>query len=141
MLVIAGLMVLSASVAIGCDSTAKGDSENGGSELAVDYSQSGKQVEATVGDVVKITLDSNVTTGYQWQLMSNSDESVVSLLDHQYVEPSAGGGEPLVGAGGSEEWRFKAEASGASKLHLVYGKPWEGAAKADKTFDLTIVVK
>ncbi len=141
MLVIVGLVVLSASVAIGCGSATRGDSENGGMELAVDYSQSGKQVEATVGDVIKITLDSNATTGYAWQLKSNSDESVVGLLDHQYVEPPAGGGEPLVGAGGSEEWRFRAEASGTSKLHLEYGQPWEGGAKADKAFDLTIVVK
>jgi inhibitor of cysteine peptidase len=141
MLFILGLTVLGASVAVGCSSTGKGDSENGGREIAVDYAQSGKQIEAAPGDIIKITLDSNITTGYQWQLLSNSDEQAVSLLDHQYVEPTASGGEPIVGAGGSEEWTFEAAAAGSSELHLEYSQPWEGGMKAEQTFDLTIVVK
>ncbi len=114
--------------------------ESGGRELVVDQSQSGKQIEAKQGDVIKIRLDSNVTTGFQWQLSANSNEAVVSLADHAYVAPH-GQGEPVTGAGGSEEWRFKATGAGTSDLRLEYSQPWEGGTKADSVFALTVVVR
>lgn len=140
-LVIAAILVLLAAVGGAIGWTQAGGDDKGGREIAVDYSQSGKQIEAAPGDVIKVTLESNVTTGFQWQLAGNTDEAAVTLVDHVYVEPDESGGEPLVGAGGHEEWMFRAAAEGTSELTLEYSQPWEGGTKAEKTFDLAVVVK
>ncbi len=141
MLLILTLLVLTAVGAAACTSAAKGDNLSGGKEIAVDGSQSGQQIEVAKGDVIKVTLDSNVTTGFQWSLVSNSDESVVSLIDHEYIAPPTTQGEPVVGAGGSEEWRFSASTQGTSRLQMEYSRPWEETIPPAQTFDLTIVVK
>lgn len=143
-LVILATVVLVAAVGAAVGWTRVGDgnsNEMSGQELAIDYSQSGEEIEAAPGDVVRLTLDSNATTGFQWQLVGNTNEAAVTLLDNQYVAPEESEGEPLLGAGGREEWAFKAASEGKSELRLEYSQPWEGGTKADKTFTLTVVVK
>jgi predicted secreted protein len=133
--------VLLAVAAAACASDAKGDNTNSGKQIAVNESQSGKQIDAAKGDVIKITLDSNVTTGYQWSLVSNSNESVLSLTDHGYVSPTQDPSRPIVGAGGYEEWYFAALASGTSTLHMEYSRPWEETTPPARSFGLIVVVK
>lgn len=142
-LVIGAAVILIAAIggAIGWTTVSDGD-EKGSDEIAIDYSYSGKEIEAAPGADIKLTLDSNATTGFQWQLAGNSDEKVLALLDHRYLAPEESGeGEPLLGAGGQEEWVFNAASQGKSELRLEYSQPWEGGMKADKTFTLTVTVK
>lgn len=140
MVIVAALLLLAAVGATIGWTRAGGGDDRTGQEIAVDYSQSGKQIEAAPGDAIKVTLESNVTTGFQWLLAENTNEAAVTPVNHVYVEPDESG-RPLVGAGGHEEWTFRAAAEGASKLTLEYSQPWEGGAKAEKTFDLTVVVR
>ena len=42
-------------------------------QVSVDESSSGKQTTIAVGGSITVTLDSNVTTGYSWQLTEISD--------------------------------------------------------------------
>jgi inhibitor of cysteine peptidase len=141
-LIVAATVILVVAVGGAIGWTRVGDGgDKSGDELVVDYSQSGEEIEAAPGDVIKLTLDSNATTGFQWQLVANTNEAAVTLLDQEYVVPEESDGEPLLGAGGHEEWTFKAAAEGKSELRLEYSQPWEGGMKADKTFTLTVVVK
>ncbi len=55
-------------------------------------------IEVEVGQEFAITLRSNPTTGYQWQLVGLSDEDIVKLVGSEYKGPEA----ELVGAGGEE---------------------------------------
>ena len=124
--------ILVTSVAVGAGTACTGNSNN----LNVDSSYSGKQVELSVGQSLVVTLESNATTGYSWALVQNSDESVLNETGHEYIAPQT----TLIGAGGKEEWTFKALKKGTSTISMGYSRPWESTPPVE-TFDLTVVVK
>jgi inhibitor of cysteine peptidase len=124
--------ILVASVVVGAGAACTGGSNN----VNVDSSYSGKQVELSVGQSLVVTLESNATTGYSWALVQNSDDSVLSKIGNEYVAPQT----TLVGAGGKEEWTFKALKQGTSTISMGYSRPWESTPPVE-TFDLTVVVK
>lgn len=125
-------LILVAGFAVGAGAACSGGSNN----LNVDDSYSGKQVELSVGQSLVVTLDSNASTGYSWSLSQNSDDSVLNNTGNEYVAPQT----TLVGAGGKEEWTFKALKKGNSTISMAYSRPWESTLPAE-TFDLTVVVK
>jgi len=107
-----------------------------------DPSDTGEEVEVAVGSLIKVTLESNPTTGFKWELTEISDQTVLQLVGSKY-EPGkeASQDPPLPGAGGTEIWSFKAIKQGESTISMQYSQPWEGGMKAAKTFDITVVVK
>jgi len=122
--------ILVASFAAGAACSGSSDVVN------VDSSYSGKQVELSVGQSLVVTLASNATTGYSWALVQNSDDSVLSKTGNEYVAPQT----TLIGAGGKEEWTFKALKKGTSTISMGYSRPWESTPPVE-TFNLTVVVK
>ena len=106
-------------------------------QIPVDQSFSGKQVKIAVGGTVTVTLDSNVTTGYSWELKEIGDNNVLQKTDNKYIAPTGG----AIGAGGQEVWTFKALAPGTSTLTMDYSQPWAGGQKDAKSFSLTVVVE
>ena len=109
------------------------------SEVSVDESATGKTVKIAVAGTLMVTLESNATTGFQWELASISDQTVLEQVDHQFVSPPEDTG--MVGAPGKEVWTFKALKEGSSTISMEYSQPWEGGTKAAETFSLTVVVK
>lgn len=73
------------------------------------------------GQEFVIVLESNPTTGYQWQLAQPLEEEVLSLVKTEFEEPE----EDLVGASGEERWTFKAERRGDTIIDFAYVRPWE----------------
>lgn len=141
-LVMLALLVLMAGLGGGAAACINGGGN--ASELpeqrSVDASHTGKTVEIAAGGSLTVTLESNITTGFQWQMVGNTDEAVLALEDRQYQasdEARAG----VVGAGGQEVWTFKALDSGESTIDLEYSQPWEGGTNAVGTFVLTVVVE
>ena len=106
-------------------------------QVSADESSSGKQMDIAVGGTLMVTLDSNQTTGYSWELKEIGDTSILQKTDNKYVAPTSG----LMGAGGKEVWNFKALKAGNTTLSMGYSQPWAGGQKDAKSFDLTIVVK
>jgi inhibitor of cysteine peptidase len=107
-----------------------------GGQLELTAADSGSVVGLGGGDTVTITLDSNGTTGFQWNLVSEPDASVLELVASEYVEPEDG----LVGEGGVEVWTFEAVATGETALELAYARPFEPDA-VEATFSLAIRVR
>jgi len=97
-----------------------------------------KEVEVAVDGSLTVTLGSNQTTGFKWELAEITDESVLEYVDDEYVPPEDTG---VVGAGGKEIWTFKALKKGTTEVSMEYSRPWEGGEKAEWTFVLTVVVK
>ena len=109
-------------------------------EVHVDASYSGETVTLAVGDSLIVTLESNASTGYEWSLADNSDESVLQEAGHEYVAPEPTG-TPVVGAGGEEVWTFTALSAGTSTISMEYVRPWEEDTEPADTFTLTVVVE
>lgn len=93
-------------------------------------------LEAKVGQEFTITLESNATTGYQWQLAKPLDESVVKLVGSEYKAPQDG----RVGQGGEEVWAFKAMGTGKTEVAMKYVRPWEKDVQPveERTFTVTV---
>jgi inhibitor of cysteine peptidase len=98
----------------------------------------GKQITVKPGDVVTLTLVSNPTTGYSWQVMEI--DSAVLVQDGEPEYKQSPGSEGLVGAGGTETFHFKAVGNGKTTLNLGYMRPWESVPPTE-TFIIQVVVQ
>ena len=109
-------------------------------ELTVNESSNNKTVRITEGSSLKVVLNSNRTTGFTWELTQN-DNTILQKLNNTYENPKTDSGAPLVGAGGSEIWNFKALKKGTNTLKMEYNQPWNGGTKGAELFNLTVNVE
>ena len=105
--------------------------------FAIRGAKNDKIVEAAVGKNFTITMDSNPTTGYQWQIARQMDTGLVELIDSQYIAPKTG----LVGAPGKEEWHFKAIKEGKAIISFDYVRPWEKDELPAQTETFIVIIR
>lgn len=105
-------------------------------DIYLDESTDGSTVTASVSTLIVVTLASNGSTGYQWEL-TQLDTSVLENTADTYLPPAIA----IPGAPGSERWEFVARAAGTTTLRLEYRRPGEGQEvdPAD-TFEVTVTV-
>ena len=77
--------------------------------------------ELEVGQEFTVTLASNASTGYHWELAEPLDESMVKLVTSKYQTPET----RMLGATGKEIWTFRAVGQGETVVNLKYVRPWE----------------
>ncbi len=104
----------------------------------VNEADDGGQIELELGKLLVVTLESNPSTGYRWELLENS-ESILKQFGQAEFRPSETGDPPMVGAGGWEIFRFKAVSAGQMTLELVYHRSWEDAEPL-KAFSIQVIV-
>jgi inhibitor of cysteine peptidase len=88
---------------------------------------------------VVVTLDSNPTTGYCWQVIQ-LDASKLHLVGKPEYKTGAGTGG-LVGASGTETFTFQAVGSGQTTLILGYMQPWEETIQPEETFFIHFLIE
>jgi inhibitor of cysteine peptidase len=117
--------------ACGDDDEAADDSD--GTAIAV---EAGSSVEAASGASLELTLESNPTTGYRWEVREMSDPTVVELVGDEYIGPDT----TLVGAGGVQVLTFRALDPGTSQVDLWYIRSFDDPpAPADEVaFTVTV---
>jgi inhibitor of cysteine peptidase len=96
----------------------------GGCELdgeVKEYRDPANLIEVEVGEEFAIVLESNQTTGYQWELAEELDTEIVVLVKTEYEAPDT----EVMGAAGEEKLTFKAEKLGDTSITLAYVRPWE----------------
>ena len=89
------------------------------------------------GGQFTLTLESNKTTGYEWQLTTKPNSKVVGFVTSVYNKPSA----QIPGRGGTETWTFKANGRGRTTFILSYLRPWEKNTPPAKTQRFSVVVQ
>ncbi|MFH1842559.1 MAG: protease inhibitor I42 family protein [bacterium] len=107
--------------------------------IRFDEQNHGDTVTMAPGQVLLITLESNGTTGYQWQQLE-VDETILKLAASEYVVPDTGD-PPRVGAGGHEIFRYEAISAGETSLELGYRRPRETGEAPARTFNLSVTVR
>ncbi|MDE3091404.1 MAG: protease inhibitor I42 family protein [Chloroflexota bacterium] len=107
--------------------------------IDLDAANNGTTVQVANGQTITITLDSNITTGYKWNLVTEPNAQVLKLLSSEYV-PSVASNLPVVGAGGKEVWKFQTTGRGTTSLKLAFFRPFDPSQVA-KEFAVTFVVK
>jgi inhibitor of cysteine peptidase len=133
-LLLTGIIGFTLLCLVGCSS----GGSTAPSEVSVDESANGNEVEIAVNGTLTVTLESNPTTGFQWELASISDQGVLEKQSNTFEEPEESG---TVGAPGKEVWVFKALKKGTSTISMEYSRPWEGGEKGAQTFTISVVVK
>lgn len=125
MMIIVTLFVLTLSLTA-CSSNA----------VKIGADANGQTIELAAGQKLVLSLESNPTTGFDWEV-SEIDEAVIKQSgESEYKSES-----DLLGAGGVRTFTFKAVAAGTSTLKLVYHRSWEKDIPPEQEFTVTINVK
>jgi inhibitor of cysteine peptidase len=83
-----------------------------------------ERIEVHKGQVIIIELKANPTTGYKWQVLEESNKGILNPVgEGEFIAHAAD--EGIMGAGGTEIYRFKAVAKGEAILIFEYRRPWE----------------
>ena len=83
--------------------------------------------EALPPQTVSLTLDSNPTTGYSWQVTQSED-----LFEVETVYTEDEHAEGMTGVGGKETVTLTPKKAGTCEVTLTYARPWEGGEQADQ---------
>ena len=89
--------------------------------VLVRQGDSGRTLQLRPGDVVKLSLAENPSTGYGWHFRRRPNRRVLRLTSSRFVADPAPPG--TVGVGGKHEWTFKARARGRTAFRLWLTPP------------------
>jgi len=95
-------------------------------------------IDVLVGQEFRIVLDSNPTTGFEWQLAALLDETLVTLVGNAYDVASTPG---RTGAGGKQTWTFRAVRRGQTVIALKYSRSWEKGVDPLKKIIFTVIIR
>jgi len=122
-------------VLVGCNA---GDAGDNGGVRKIGAADNGLTVQLNVGDPLQLELESNITTGYSWEI-TEQDTRLLKLEDSGYA-PSSKSKDPVAGAGGKQWWKFKALADGECRLHLAYRRAWEKGVAPIEEFEVAVAI-
>jgi predicted secreted protein len=116
----------------------------GPTEIRLGMEHNGSSLDLTEDEVLVVSLDSNPSTGYEWQL-TDMDPAVLQKAAEVQFEPAVPGplqlqanGRPVLGAPEKTVWRFRATGAAQTRLHLVYRRPWSSGAPPAQEFSLQV---
>lgn len=100
------------------------------------YVDSAMSVE--VGEKLKVVLEANPTSGYQWQENARiSDSSVIRQIEHRFVVFEAN----TPGSPGQDVWTFEALKKGVTIISIECSRPWEDRDLSIWEVTITTTVK
>ena len=98
-------------------------------------------VTVRVGETFWIWAKSNPTTGFQWQLATPLDATLLKMEDSGFQLPPQQAGVQMVGVPGQQWWALKATAAGDAIVEIAYQRSWEGNEAPADTRKYKITIK
>lgn len=114
-----------------------------GEVLQLTRADSGRQLTLPVGAVVRFALESNPSTGAEWQRRDDFGDVLRSVpCEGVRRRPLVVAGEPAppVGSPVDVVYCFEAVAPGKAYLYLAYGRVWDADAPAWQSLALEVDV-
>ena len=102
------------------------------------FTEPSQIINTGVNQEFVIALGSNISTGYSWQ--AAYDEKALTLVEQTYKEQD-NTGKQIVGAAGTEYFKFKSLTKGETEITFTYRRPWEEPSAQDQTLVFTVNVK
>ncbi|MFH1847456.1 MAG: protease inhibitor I42 family protein [Candidatus Omnitrophota bacterium] len=96
-----------------------------------------KMLDLRQGQVLKIALESNPTTGYQWVLYKDKRKNIIGEVSEDKYVPKT----DAVGSGGIQTFRLKAMQTGQEEISLRYQRSWGTHSILAKKYIVQINVK
>ena len=106
-------------------------------KVEITAAEAGKIVRASVGNLIAITLQSNPSTGYNWELR-DFDYGVADFYKSETLP--AEGGNVLFGAPSKTVVTLQAVKPGTQDIKLVYRRLWEPPDQVAETFAFRLQV-
>jgi predicted secreted protein len=97
------------------------------------YDKSTDMIDAKVGEIFSVELESIPGAGYQWD--ADFDGQKVEIVKKEFVPPGTG----AIGGSGKDVFKFKPLAGGDTELRFVYKRPWE--TESSETFHIKMHAK
>jgi predicted secreted protein len=92
----------------------------------------GREIRTAVGKELKIDLESNPSTGYEWE--ASFDRQRLKLLCSEHLPTTQ-----AIGASGTQRFTFQAIHPGRTVVELHYKRAWEATAEKTEVVRITIV--
>jgi predicted secreted protein len=105
--------------------------------LEVTAQDNGKVVSAALGNLIRITLESNPSTGYNWELR-DFEYGAADFYASDVVARQSG--NVFVGAPGNTILTLQAVQAGTQQITAVYRRPWEAPDQVAATFRFQLEV-
>jgi len=105
-------------------------------ETKLDINDNGSQVEIERGQVLAITLESNASTGYTWEVIELDDSILQQVGEPEFRIRSNRPGDP-----NDMTIRFEAVNTGQTTLKLLYHRRWEKEEAPQEIFSIKVVVR
>jgi len=105
-----------------------------GNTVTATDAESGKPLELAAGDLLKVSIAANPTTGYLWLVTAN-DGALLRLLPESGFTAES----DLAGAPGMQDFIFRA--LGAGEVTLQIGEFPPGAGTPDKTLEYAVTIQ
>lgn len=102
----------------------------------IDITDQGRRLELTVGDVLRVRLPENPTTGYRWKPQDKLPGQIAVVLDEYELSTGL-----APGASATRVLDFDCTTSGVFVLTLVRVREWESGASPEATFVVHGVVR
>ena len=105
--------------------------------LEVTAQDNGKIVSAVLGNLIRITLESNPSAGYNWELRDFAYGAADFYANDVVARKS---GNVFVGAPGNTIFTLQAVQAGTQQITVVYRRPWEAPDQVAATFSFQLEV-
>jgi predicted secreted protein/predicted small lipoprotein YifL len=109
--------------------------------IQLDSKADGTTQQLKVGEILAITLESNISTGYSWFITISEPKVLVQMGEPQYQESPLNIGTPMVGAAGKQTFILQATEKGTTTVTLEYKQGFETDISPEKTIIFTAEVK
>ena len=105
--------------------------------LSIDYN--GRQIELTNGQTFNVTLETNPSTGYSWEVVELNN-SIIQKIGDAVSEPNITE-KNIVGAPVMHTFQFKVINTGQTTLKIIYHRIWEKDVAPVNTFSVELFVR
>lgn len=92
-------------------------------------------IEGMQGKMVRLAVESNPTTGYQWMISKLPEALIFISSDYQQNKDCPKG---AVGCSGKQTFTFLAQQAGTVHLQLIYGRTFDKTSWQEKTVPVVI---
>jgi len=102
----------------------------------VSEADAGKTIQLKKGELMDVSLEGNLTTGFTWEVLVQDPVLVEQVGEPEYNPDSEKFGSP-----GNITLHFKAISTGQTTLKLGYHRPWEKDVEPERNFEFSLIVK
>ena len=109
-------------------------------EIRLDERHNERDITIRQGQVLTISLDSNASTGFNWELVAHGEPYLEEIADVT-VNPSSPQRPPIPGSASTLGFHFKAVEKGDAIVVLNYRRAWEKNKPPLRTFTVYVTVR